>query len=105
MSHIGPIVFSDETARAQLVEHGEVITFRPSDRTTGKTWWRKSRTGEKEGDVLVERHCEIDPTDAKGLSVYQPLSGFETTTDWQDAIRGLHGDMPDSGYLYRVTKR
>ena len=53
-NHVGPNVFADETARGQLVEHGEVVTFRASERTTGDTWWRTSRN-RAEGRRLYSR--------------------------------------------------
>jgi len=104
-SSVGPIIFSDTVARQQLQNDGEVVTFRKSNRTTGKTWWRKSRLGTKEGDVTVEKVKEVDPRDSTQLEPYQDLSGFQTVTKWQQAIRSLHGNLPQSGHLYRVTER
>lgn len=101
---VGPIIFADETARAQLVEHGEVVTFRTSQRTTGETWWRETRTGTKEGDVTVEEIGPADPGDPNDLREHRPLSGFETVEAWQIAIRELNDEMSD-GYLYRVMSR
>ncbi|ELY85420.1 hypothetical protein [Natrinema gari] len=101
-AHVGPIVFADAIARGQLVEHGEVVTFRVDDRTTGDTWWRESRLGEKQGDCRVEQIAAVDPSDDEALAPYRELSGFETVGDWQDAIRELNGAM-DEGHLYRVT--
>lgn len=101
-NHVGPIVFADEIARAQLTEHGEVVTFRASERTTGDTWWRESRTGPKEGDCRVVHIGPADPTDADALESYRELSGFATVGDWQNAIQELNGTMGD-GHLYRVT--
>ncbi|WP_226043379.1 hypothetical protein [Natrinema sp. DC36] len=101
-NHVGPIVFADETARAQLLEHGECVTFRVDDRTAGETWWRESRLGEKEGDCLVAHIDAVDPADESALEPYRELSGFATVGDWQAAIAELNGAM-DSGHLYRVT--
>lgn len=98
----GPIIFSDETARNQLVNHGEVITFRKSERTTGETWWRKTRLGEKEGDVTVELEKVVEPCE-NGLEQYVDLSGFDSVSEWQNAICELNGELPDRGYLYRVV--
>lgn len=105
--HVGPIVFSDDTARRQLVEHGEVVTFRTSDRTVGATWWRESRTGVKQGDVYVERLGAACPHGTgAALEPHVNLSGFDSLHAWQQAIRRLNGgEMPRSGYLYRVTER
>lgn len=102
MSHVGPIVFANETARNQLLE-GEVVTFRKSERTTGETWWRKSRTGTKEGDARVEHIDTLDPRDDDALEPYRELSGFETVDDWRAAMAELNGEIPDEGHLYRVT--
>lgn len=101
-SHVGPIIFANETARGQLVNHGEVVTFRKSQRTTGKTWWRESRLGEKKGDVLVEEIGEAHPI-GPDLRPHWELSGFDSVPEWQDAIRSVNGSMPDKGYLYRAT--
>ncbi|WP_436348772.1 hypothetical protein [Natronorubrum sp. FCH18a] len=101
-AHVGPIVFADATARGQLLEHGEVGTFRTDDRTTGETWWRESRLGQKEGDCRVEHIDVADPADDTALEPYRELSGFATVGDWQAAIAELNRAM-DSGHLYRVT--
>lgn len=100
-SHVGPIVFSNITARTQLLEHDFVVTFRSSERTTGSTWWRKSRTGKKQGDVIVEqlanialRHRLLRPT--------VKFSGFDSTAEWLSAIRSFHGDSISEGVLYLV---
>lgn len=99
--HVGPIIFGHPIARAQLVDHGEVVTFRTSERTTGETWWRETRTGPKRGDVTVRR---IGPaTSVLDLMDYVELSGFESVEDWQDAIRDVHGEGVD-GVLYRATE-
>ena len=98
----GPIIFSNETGREQLVDHGVVVTFRKSERTTGKTWWRETRTGPKQGDVVVEQVNVVDPRNPFDLDRYVEVSGFETTEDWMDAISDLHGGLPDLGFMYRV---
>jgi len=102
--HTGPIIFADETARSQLLDEGEVVTFRTSRRTTGKTWWRKSRTGQKCGDVVVEEIGECDPRDLDQLEPYGPLSGFQSAREWQFAIDALN-DGIETGYLYRVRSQ
>lgn len=96
----GPIVFSDETASHQLVEHGEVVTFRTSDRTTGRTWYRHSRTGPKQGDVYVSKIDAVD-VDRNELEQWSDLSGFESVDHWIDAIGSLNDEV-DSGFVYRV---
>lgn len=102
---VGPIIFANSTARKQLRNHGVVVTFRTSERTTGETWWRKSRFGTKEGDVTVEQVAVVDPTVDAELEPYVSLSGFESVGEWQQAIRELHNSIPPEGRLYRVTAR
>ena len=101
-STVGPIIFADETARRQLLETGEVVTFRKDKRTTGATWWRRSRLGQKEGDVRVSEIQVINPRDQSALEPYQSLSGFPSVEDWQKAINELNGSLPSEGVLYRV---
>ncbi len=101
--HVGPIIFANDIARAQLEEHGEVTTFRTSDRTTGDTWWRTSRTGPKEGDVHVEQVAEVDPA-TDDLAEYWELSGFDSVEHWREAIQDVHGSL-ETGYVYRTTTR
>lgn len=103
--HVGPIIFSNETAREQLLTGGEVVTFRTSERTTGDTWWRKSRLGRKEGDVTVRELERVDPSDCSDLDPHQQFSGFESAERWQEAIRDLHGRLPQQGVLYHVLKQ
>lgn len=103
-NRVGPIIFADETARTQLLDEGEVITFRASQRTTGDTHARWERTGSKQCDVHVTEVGQVNPT-PEALRPYRPLSGFETVEAWRDAIADLNGDVPDGGYLYRATLR
>jgi len=97
----GPIIFSNETARRQLVEEGIVYTFRPDERTTGETHWRTHRTGAKQGDVRVREVAEIQPGTGV-LSLFASESGFESDQHWRAAIRDLHEELPETGVLYRV---
>lgn len=103
---VGPITFSKTIPREQLQSEGEVVTFRASDRTTGQTWWRKTRNGKKAGNCTVECIGECNPRNEDELAEHRPRSGFDTVADWQAAIKDLHGSgLPESGYLYRVTAR
>lgn len=99
--HVGPIIFANEFARRQLVDHGEVITFR-GDRTVGETWWTDEYGTKRNGYCTVERIEAIEPTQTN-LAQYHELSGFPSTVLWMDAIDDLHDD--GAGYLYRVTER
>lgn len=110
--HVGPIIFANETARSQLVDEGIVTSFRTRDRTTGDTWWRESRTGEKRGDVHVEKVARVrSPITVQQLGPYADRSGFDSARDWLDAIVEVHGqpvgdyDSEIVGYIYEVTER
>lgn len=102
-SVVGPIIFTNPTARRQLINEGQVVTFRSNLRTTGDTWWRESRLGPKEGNVKVTKIRDVDPTDTESLAKYSELSGFESVKQWQKAIRSINGTTPQSGHLYKVT--
>ena len=101
--HVGPVIMADETAREQLLNEGEVVSFRQHDRTTGETWWRQSRTGPKCGEVLVEQLGECDPSELSELEPYGAKSGFNSARAWQTAIATINGDLSD-GYLYRISQ-
>lgn len=103
--HVGPIIFSNLTARQQLLDHGHVVTFRTSARTTGETWWRESRLGEKKGDVTVSHIRKVTPVDEYHLRGEAEESGFESASAWMDAIVDLNGGLPDEGHLYRAVIR
>lgn len=104
-AHVGPIIFGDETARNQLLNEGEVYTFRVSDRTTGETWARASRTGTKIADVTVEKVCSIPEPRAEDLArEWARKSGFGTPGAWWRAIEDVHGDV-SVGHVYRCTLR
>lgn len=99
----GPIVFSNPVAREQLEEEGEVVTFRSSERTTGETWYRSSRTGPKLGDVVVELERTVPEWGVAWLSDKTiQLSGFGSAAEWEAAIAELHGEPGQAGYLYHV---
>jgi len=95
-------VFSDSDARRRLQQNGEVVTFRTSKRTTGETWWRESRTGEKMGDCRVELMGPADPSDRSALRDHYREAGFDSASEWEAAIEELNGGLTE-GYLYRVT--
>lgn len=101
---VGPIIFVDPAARAQLETEGSVITFRPDARTTGETWWRSERTGSKQGECHV-RLVQSGLTAPATMNRHVELSGFEDVPAWREAIRELHGDVPTWGYYYQVRSR
>ena len=100
---VGPIILSHPVAREQLVEHGAVVTFRNRDRTTGETWWRKSRTGPKRGGCIVEKIGAVAFGETlQPLFDHVEVSGFASVDAWLAAIGALHGGVPDRGWLFRV---
>lgn len=104
-SHVGPIIFGNQRARKQLLDNGEVYTFRTSDRTTGDTWARATRTGEKLVDVTVEQVASIDEPSPDSLrDEWAFRSGFGTPEQWWDATEEVH-DSPETGYVYHVETR
>lgn len=102
-SNVGPIIFGDETARQQILDEGEVVSFRTSRRTTGETWWRETRTGPKQGDVRVDLIGPANATDPDDLREHRPASGFESVEGWQAAIERLNGSLGEE-FLYRATE-
>jgi hypothetical protein len=100
---VGPITFSHPVAREQLLENGYVFTFRTQDRTTGKTWARAERLGEKIADVEVQMVGVVrNPGPDALLDTWARGSGFETPRAWYDAICDVHGN-PERGFVYHVT--
>lgn len=100
-TQVGPVIFSDDTARGQLLSEGEVVTFRTDRRTTGTTWWRESRTGPKRGECHISMIGPVDASNEYGLEPLAHLSGFDTVEDWQRAIESLNGTVGE-GFLYHV---
>jgi len=100
----GPITFSHPVARQQLEDNGVVVTFREHERTTGATWWRKTRTGPKEGDVHVAHVCSVGPVfEDPAIERHAGESGFDSKYDWINAMIEFCGGEPQSGHLYRVV--
>jgi len=100
---VGPIIFGNDDAREYLLENGEVYTFRSDERTTGDSWMRASRTGEKIADLVVDLVCHIPAPECKDLKVeWGRRSGFGGRRSWWHAIEEIHG-KPQVGYVYHVT--
>jgi hypothetical protein len=98
------ISFSVGEARKQLLEKGEVYTFRFKRRKRiGKDWANSGRGTKKITDVFIEEIGEYNPT--AELKPYVQKSGFKNLWDWQDAIIELseinHAAIRE-GWLYRV---
>ena len=99
------ISFSVKEARDQLMNEGEVYTFRwTKRRKTGNDWAQVKRNTKKIADVfigearLIETVSDLDP--------YVSKSGFKMRKDWVDIIMSMK--LPPCymlGYLYKVTLR
>jgi len=100
----GPIIFANQTAREQLLQEGIVYSFRTNDRTTGDTWARPSRTGEKMADVTVEQVATLPNPSEEDLTDWANQSGFGTAEAWWNAIEDVHG-IPAEGYVYQIELR
>ena len=102
-NRVGPVIFSNRKARDHLERHGSVVTFRTSDRTTGETHVRYERTGTKQHDCFIMKLADVAGIELEeNLEHYYSQAGFSSADEWKDAIRELHGEVPDEGYLYRV---
>ena len=103
MGRVGPVLFTREEPRAYLEQHGEVFTFRTSDRTTGGTHVRYERTGKKQHDCTIQKWGDVAGEDLdRHLDLLAEAAGFADGNEWREAIREIHGDVPDSGYIYHV---
>jgi len=104
----GPISFSHPLAWDFLYTHGYVATFRKRRRTSGTcdTWCNRGRGEEKEFDVHVQEVGEVDFDNGgtKMLRHFSSISGMETSSCWRRAIEEVNGELPESGWLYVVTK-
>ncbi|WP_185977168.1 3'-5' exonuclease [Haloglomus irregulare] len=102
---VGPVIFANERARAQLEEHGHVLTFRTSDRTTGETHVRYGRTEPKQYDCEIElvEHTEERRTIYHRMAEFYHQAGFDGPSEWERAIEEFHGEVPEEGWFYRVT--
>lgn len=96
------ITFSVPEARNQLLNEGEVYTFRWNRRKhIGKDWANSGRGTKKIANVYIEEMFEAEPRLA--LSPYVEKSGFKNLWDWQCIITNMMKDAYGTGWLYRVT--
>ena len=99
------IIFQNYKARKQLVHNGEVFTFRTKPHKLGKDWITDMRCGKKICDVEVVQCFKINNSDE--LKPFVNASGFETLTQWIDAIYLLHKykiHETIEGYVWFVTR-
>ena len=100
----GPIIFAEETPREQFTQEGVVVTMRANERTTGDTWWRRSRTDEKQGECHVERIAGYVRFGDTEMVEHVDESGFRDLRKWEDAFRRVNNGACHGGFLYRVTE-
>lgn len=102
------ISFSNDKARAQLMQEGVVHTLRLKRRKKrGKNWANSGRTTTKIADVYIK---EVGHFKIANLHEYVPTSGFANLREWWHAIQGENwhelksGNTQNTrGWLYKVT--
>lgn len=101
------ISFTNEKAWEHLKEFGFVTTFRPKrERPDIKTWANRGRGEPKEFDVLVtELGKVVFGEDEQVMHRTAGASGFGSPPVWRNAIREIHGEIPDQGWIYLVKKK
>ena len=99
------ISFSVKEARDQLLNKGEVYTFRWKKRkATGKNWANGGRGTKKIADVFIDEPRLIETV--SDLDLYVSKSGFKERKEWFYVIMSMglnykiHGFI---GYLYKVS--
>lgn len=103
------ISFSNDYAFKQLRDEGFVVTFRTPERErtsrsgAQQTWANRGRGQEKEFDVTVRHLAELTPG-AEQFGEFWQMSGFPTPEAWGEAVVEYHGDVPDDGHFYLVTR-
>jgi hypothetical protein len=98
------MIFQNEKARRQLLICGFVRTFRTKRRKLGKDWATDKRCGKKICDIEVVQELRI--TSWVELSGYVRASGFDSLSQWLEAIKQLRAKMKNiRGWLYYVRKR
>lgn len=98
------MIFKNEKARAFLLEHGYVFTYRKTQRkSVGRGWINDGWARPKIADVFIS---EIGQLGSDSLELYAPYSGFEDFAEWLAAIKELnHGHIPGNGWLYLVQRK
>ena len=96
------ISFSVPEARNQLLNDGEVFTYRWKKRkNVGNNWANSGRGTKKIGDVWICEYFQAEPN--LSLAPYQHKSGFKSLEDWQQRIQDMKPrNQDDPGWLYHV---
>ena len=102
------IIFNCEKPRRQLLEKGEVITFRRKERRRlGKDWMTDKRGGRKLCDVFIEQIYFIPTKSTMRGFLWGSLdkSGFDTIDEWLIEIEKINKKQElTKGWLYLVTR-
>jgi len=109
------ISFSQSLARKQLLDKGEVYTYRWTRRSFFRrekgeveyTWANSGRGTQKIANVEIREVGQMDGADSRDLEPYYEKSGFWSAEYWSlicvDFQGGIHARH--KGYLYHVKKR
>lgn len=96
------IGFAVEEARNQLLEHGEVYTFRWKRRKqVGNNWANSGRGTKKIADVHIMEVKKVMPN-FQTLKNYWDKSGFSNWWDWYNKIMEMKPKNKLQGWLYYV---
>lgn len=103
------ISFSNSTAFDYLVEHGYVATFRKNRRKNKnhQTWLNRGRGKSKEFDVQITELGKASSEDGDQSTViadFAHISGFMDPVSWRDAVKKINGEVPETGWVYLVTR-
>jgi len=108
------IIFQNRQVLEYLLEHGKVYTYRKGferRKRIGRDWATDRRCGKKIADVGIRVVSSISRENILGAlsqgdddgSFYEQ-SGLSTVENWIQAIKDLNrGEIPEYGWLYRVT--
>jgi len=104
------IGFHVPEARSQLLEEGEVYTyrwkrrafFRDHDGKAEYTWANSGRGTKKIADVKIIEIKQFDGTIEGNLEPYHLKSGFWNTASWCLEITEMGLRATDNGWLYHV---
>ena len=84
------MLFMEPKVLRQLLKNGAVVTFRVDEHKLGKDWISDKRGGKKLADVIVSKIVldkNLPSATIYDLHPFVKLSGFQTTTEWIEAIK------------------
>lgn len=95
------MIFENEKARNQLLQKGEVFTWRKKkrQRNFAEDWATHKRGGTKIATIRVCYFGEVLPGE---LGEFVDRSGFESLQEWIDVILKMNKGIGGFGHLYHV---